>query len=920
VERHLIIQEVSLWPSGEWKPDEASWTVVRVAEGFGYCLQNGEAREMNQGDLFITGPHAGTVFRASQLGIAKLEFYLVQPQYLNGLLTVTEWSQLEAVANLVPPRAQYFLANELPAQKFVRLVAQSPRDSLSVRTALLQLWAAAINGLLPALVSAVNGNKLRERFRQAIGQMSEADLAGKTLTELAALLHCSERHFSRLFREEFGVALRTRQTELRLQRARQLLADSNAKIINVAYESGYRHLGLFNAMFKKRFGVTPSEWRQRNCPAPTKLNLPRRAAVMVAWLFLWLQLASAGFAQATNASASKAGSSTNVVQTFTVEKYQVQGNTILSPQRLGEIFTNVPAAFGTNVTLDDIRAQLGNLQSAYRERGYVTVSVGLPPQKLTNATVKVKVTEGRLSTITVKGNKHFSTENVLRALPSLHTNMLLNSHVFQSELDAANANRDRQIYPVIGPGLDPGTTELTLKVKDRFPLHARVEFNNQATPGTPANRVAFNAEYDNLWGLEHQVGVQYTFSPFDYSTANTFEVTPLDRPMVANYSAYYRMPLGDPSSVQQQIDNGGVKAGYNEVTHQFVLPPSSGRPDVTMYASRSVNDSGVTFDNGIIILDPNSTTNQIGLGERPSGETVTLNQGVGFKFSLPLPTMGRMASTLSFGGDYKYYQIRNLSALNFYQLSIVTNGGSTAIEYGQFVGSYQIPVIHTVQYFPLNVGINGSVPDPLGTTFFNAQANLNVATIGNMSEVAYTTNTHNNYFTLQMGASREQRIYKDWTVLLRADGQWASMPLFSNEQYGMGGTAGVRGYYDGTAYGDSGWRVSVEPRTPLMKLGEVDGNVPMYVRASVFMDYGQVFVSDGYYAKSPYLGSPFFSPISGNPSHLEFWGAGWSLTANIGSHLDGRLTMGFPLLNPGGESDWSPLHDLHVYFGIGAQF
>ena len=49
----------------------------------------------------------------------------------------------------------------------------------------------------------------------------------------------------------------------------------------------------------------------------------------------------------------------------------------------------------------------------------------------------------------------------------------INSHVFQRELDLANANRDRQVYPVIGPGLEPGTSELTLKVKDRFPLHAR---------------------------------------------------------------------------------------------------------------------------------------------------------------------------------------------------------------------------------------------------------------------------------------------------------------------------------------------------------------------------------------------------------------------------------------------------------------
>ncbi len=70
-----------------------------------------------------------------------------------------------------------------------------------------------------------------------------------------------------------------------------------------------------------------------------------------------------------------------------------------------------------------------------------------------------------------------------------------------------------QIYPVISPGFDPGTTELTLKVKDTLPLHARVEINNQTPPGTPDSRVSFSSQYDNLWQLEHQIGVNYAFSP-----------------------------------------------------------------------------------------------------------------------------------------------------------------------------------------------------------------------------------------------------------------------------------------------------------------------------------------------------------------------------------------------------------------------
>ena len=261
-ERHLILQEVILHPSGEWTPPAPGWIVVRVADGIGYWLQGGGARELKAGDGFVATEISHLVLRASQLGPMKLEFFCVQPQFLNGLITVTEGHQLEQAEKNTAARAIAFAAEDPVGQKFSRLVAQPQRENLTMRSALLQLWSQAVAGVLYALPAADPGHKLRERFRQLVAQMPDAELATRSLTELAGQLHCSERHFSRLFREEFGASLRARQIELRLQRARHLLTNSSAKIINVAFESGYRHLGLFNAMFKKRFGVTPSEWRR----------------------------------------------------------------------------------------------------------------------------------------------------------------------------------------------------------------------------------------------------------------------------------------------------------------------------------------------------------------------------------------------------------------------------------------------------------------------------------------------------------------------------------------------------------------------------------------------------------------------------------------------------------------------------------
>lgn len=939
-----------LRPSGEWTPKPGGWLVARVAEGIGYWMHGGSVRELNVGDGFIVGFNATILLRSSQLGPLKLQFFTVQPHYLSGILTVAEWHQLEVASPNPSSHALIFSAGEPAGQKFTRLAEHSPNDGLPTRCALLQLWVSAVAGLMATPLSKPAGgnNKLHERFRQLVGGMTEAELAESSLSDLARQLHCSERHLSRLFHEEFGVTLRARQIELRLQRACQLLATSDAKILDAAYDSGYRHLGLFNAMFKKRFGVTPSEWRRQNSPKkiPTQ---PRNfffkttagiSALLVMLCFFSPPPASAQTnsttgdtetiaggraalhqkpagpeAQKKNAKINGVPVSTNARPGFKVEKYRVVGNSILAPETIGEIFKNVPDAFGTNVTFDAIRAVLGDLQMAYRERGFATVSVGLPQQKLTNATVKVQVTEGRLVAINVTGNYYFSSNNVLRALPSLHTNILLNSKVFQRELDTANASRDRQIYPVIGPGPDPGTSEITLNVKEQFPLHARLEVNNQATPNTPDLRNSFSVQYDNLWDLEHQVGFQYNYTIEQFKAGNDYSWSPLDDPLIANYSAYYRLPLGGYKSVQEQVDANPGSFGYSEVTHRFNVPPATGRPELTFYASRSTDDTGVQSGPVGFATPPKSFTNNgvvyipLSLTTNSAGENITLNEDVGLKVTLPLPQMGKIAATLSLGADFKNYQLSSYNTNeNNFVLEYTSSGGQpTKIPF-----SAPQPLTTTysaLNYLPLNAGLNGSMPDRLGTTLFNAQVNFNPLPLfssdGDFAKASYTTNARANYVTVQSGADRVQTIYQNWSVKLHADGQWASGPLFSNEQFAMGGTAGVRGYTDGEAYGDTGWRFSIEPQTPLINIGMI-GNEgheeTCWIRSSVFMDYGQLYT--------------FYKTPAVPGEEMSLWGAGWSLTANLGSHLDARLTVACPLL----QTPSTPVGDVHVYFGVGAQF
>jgi hemolysin activation/secretion protein len=156
---------------------------------------------------------------------------------------------------------------------------------------------------------------------------------------------------------------------------------------------------------------------------------------------------SAGILQATGPPTARPSHPTPT--RFEIRRFEVTGDTLLGSREIERILT---PATGSSVSLDEVRLAAAALQRAYRDRGFVTVAVTVPSQRLTNATVRLEVTEGKLVAVQVVGNRHFSSNNIVRALPSLHTNTLLNSHILQRELDLANQNRDRQIYPMIGPG------------------------------------------------------------------------------------------------------------------------------------------------------------------------------------------------------------------------------------------------------------------------------------------------------------------------------------------------------------------------------------------------------------------------------------------------------------------------------------
>lgn len=599
---------------------------------------------------------------------------------------------------------------------------------------------------------------------------------------------------------------------------------------------------------------------------------------------------------------------------FDVERYRILGNTILSPDQLAEVLTNIDGAYGTNVSFAGVKTVVEQLEQAYHERGYVTVAVDVPRQTLANQTVKLDVLEGQLAGIDVEGNHYFSSNNVMRALPSLHTNMVLNSYIFNSEIARANANQDRQIYPVIGPGPSPGTSQLTLSVKDRLPLHSKLEFNNESSPGTPDLRVNGSAVYDNLWQDENALGVDYGFSPEKYKQEIQWPF--YDAPDVDYYSAFYRFPLGSPSSVEEMVAKN-PNFGYSEATHQFRVPTGTSQPELTFYANRAVIDTGVKNGSPTTLVSTNTTS----LTKQPLNQDITINEDIGFQLSKPLPEMNGIRSMLSGGLDFKVYSL-NLYGTNVYSATEVLSNNTVTAEDVVLQGNTQ----SRLAYLPISLNYSGSFQDIFGPASFglslsanlwysasyedefpnpsSTNASLTLTSSHGRSALANIVNSAESYghwVVLRPSFSQQFQFYTNWITTVRLDGQWASEPLVSIEQFGAGGVNSVPGYHEGEVFGDNGWHWGIEQDTAPLDVGDVGDGSPLTVRGSVFIDYARVYLID---------------PPSGSPASTSLCGAGFGVNTAIGSHWQAQFMCSWPLLTAGTVSAYQPFFN----FDLTAQF
>lgn len=263
-EPHLVLKEIALPPAAEWQPDLPGWIFAQVTTGQAYSIHALRNQQLETGSVIGFARPGRACIRSSQVNGALLNCFHVEPERLVGLITLGEQQSLQQAGKWENAAPRIFRPDHPVSEKFKKVCAAPPGHPFSDRLHLLEIFTEILaDELKSAPGDPVSANGARVRMAELLREMPAEALLDLKLDELVQQMRCTPRHVSRVFNEVVGTCFRKKQGEVRLLRAQELLATTDTKVVEVAMESGFQSVSLFNLMFKRRFGSTPGEWRKR---------------------------------------------------------------------------------------------------------------------------------------------------------------------------------------------------------------------------------------------------------------------------------------------------------------------------------------------------------------------------------------------------------------------------------------------------------------------------------------------------------------------------------------------------------------------------------------------------------------------------------------------------------------------------------
>lgn len=254
--------------------------LVYVVQGKGVHIFQGNHYNIHAGDVFIINPGETHAYSVEIDGHMEIINCLFMPSFIPDALL----QELEITASMDYFYVHPFLNQDVRFNHYLNLNGQEAVSVLQLlesmirelsyrgsgHTTLIRLQMVELLVLLSRFYAYMQSHRVHRSPVQSERVMMARRISGYlerhydkkiTLQALSSLFNVSTRQLNRLVREEFGKSIFELLHEIRIERAKRMLLESDEKVIYVAAMVGYDDPSFFSRLFVRYAGCSPREYR-----------------------------------------------------------------------------------------------------------------------------------------------------------------------------------------------------------------------------------------------------------------------------------------------------------------------------------------------------------------------------------------------------------------------------------------------------------------------------------------------------------------------------------------------------------------------------------------------------------------------------------------------------------------------------------
>lgn len=133
---------------------------------------------------------------------------------------------------------------------------------IAVKGALLQIIYLLVTNP-PSGEDTFSIDKSKEKLKSMIRYVSTHYQEKITIEEISQFFHYSPSHFMKFFKTHTGMSFISYVNDYRITEARTLLTNTTDSILDISFQCGFTNLSNFNRIFKRKYGISPSQMRKQ---------------------------------------------------------------------------------------------------------------------------------------------------------------------------------------------------------------------------------------------------------------------------------------------------------------------------------------------------------------------------------------------------------------------------------------------------------------------------------------------------------------------------------------------------------------------------------------------------------------------------------------------------------------------------------